>query len=124
MLDIQQKRKIRSVAYSWVTLVVLLLLVLVVARSTWIVYQKKQASESMKNVSLQNVEELRLQSEELGSKIEKLKTNTGIEEEIRLKFNVVKDKENMVVIVEDEANTTSTTPKMGLWQKIINFFTK
>lgn len=125
MLDFQQKRKIRSVAYNRVTLVILFLLILVMAHSTWDVYKKKQTSEEMKNVSLQNVETLRSQSEDLTSKIEKLKTTTGIEEEIRSKFNVIKDKENMVVVVEDENSTTSaTTPKTGFWQRIINFLWK
>ncbi|MFA5889063.1 MAG: hypothetical protein WCW47_02400 [Candidatus Paceibacterota bacterium] len=123
MLDFQQKRKIRSVTYNRITLVILFLLVLIVARSTWVVYQKHRISEDMKNVSLQDVEKLRQRSNELKLKMEKLETNTGIEEEIRLKFNVVKERENMVVIVEDENKEASTTsPKVSIWNKIVNFF--
>ena len=122
MLDFQQKRKIRSVAYNRITLIILFLLVLVFARSTWVVYTKQRASQDMKNVSLMNVEELRLRNDELQSKIERLETTPGVEEEIKLKFNVVKERENMVVIVENEKDNISTTsPKVRLWNKILNF---
>ncbi len=124
MLDYGQKRKVRSVMYHKATLVILAVLVLVMARSTWIVYQKKISSEEMKNVSLQNVEELRSRNNDLTAKIERLGTQTGIEEEIRSKFSVVKEKENMVVVVEDQNSEISTTsPKTGLWNLIKSFFT-
>ena len=124
MLDFQQKRKIRNVAYNRITLIILFLLVLVFARSTWIVYQKQRASKDMKNVSLMNVEELRLRNNELQSKIERLDTVPGVEEEIRLKFNVVKARENMVVIVENNNDKASTTsPRVSFWNKIKKFFT-
>lgn len=124
MLDYGQKRKVRSVMYHKATLVILVVLVLVMARSTWVVYQKKRSSEEMKNVSLQNVEELRSRNNDLTAKIERLGTQTGIEEEIRSKFSVVKERENMVVVVEDQNSEISTTsPKTGLWNLIKSFFT-
>lgn len=123
MLDFQQKRKIRSMAYSRVVIGILFLVVLFMAHSTWTVYKKKMASEEMKNISLENVEDLRRRNNDLGSKINRLDTTPGIEEEIRLKFNVVKGDENMVVIVEDEKNETSTTQTIpSLWERIKNLF--
>ena len=125
MLDFQQKRKIRSIAYHKVTLVILSILTLVFIHSVWIVYQKKHQSEVMKNISLQNTEELRLRDKDLKLKIENLETSIGIEEEIRLKFNVVKENEKMVVIVEGKSSGSSTTSsKTSFWQKIIYFFVK
>ncbi|MCX6701984.1 MAG: septum formation initiator family protein, partial [Candidatus Zambryskibacteria bacterium] len=109
MLDFQQKRKIRSVAYNRITLFILFILILIIGRSTWMVYRKERTSQDMKNVSLQNVEELRLRNDELTAKIARLETTPGVEEEIRSKFNVVKSEENMVVIVENEKDKVSTT---------------
>ncbi len=124
MLDFQQKRKIRNLAYNKVVLILLLLVVLVMAHSTWRVYNKKRVSEEMKDVSVKNVDELRLRNRELEDKISRLDTRSGIEEEIRLKFNVVKSDENMVVVVEDEKRGESaTSSELSLWQKIKNFFT-
>lgn len=123
MLDFQQKRKIRSMAYSKVVIGVLFLFVLFMAHSTWTVYNKKMVSQEMKEISIKNVEELRLRNEELENKIKRLDTKSGIEEEIRLKFNVVKGDENMVVVVEDEERgNLATSSKSSFWQKIKSFF--
>lgn len=124
MLDFQQKRKVRSYMYSKTTLVVIFLLVLIVMHSTWRVYEKKRTSEELKNISIQNTEELRTRSEELAIKINRLDTIPGKEEEIRSRFNVVKNNENMVVIVPREEEATSTQKKKeGFWVKIRQFFT-
>jgi cell division protein FtsB len=123
MLDFQQKRKIRALSYNKVTLIILFLLVLIFAHSTFVVYQKKEISEDMKNISLQNVEDLRSRNNELQSQIERLETNVGIEEEIRLKFNVVKEGESVVVVVEDTENKMSaTSTKISIFDKIRQFF--
>ena len=125
MLDFQQKRKVRAVMYHKATLVILGLFVLVVLHSTWVVFQKKRESELMKDASLSRTEELRTRDTDLKSKIGRLSTDSGIEEEIRSKYSVVKENENMVVVV-DSQNTvaSSTAPKVGFWQTIVGFFTR
>ncbi len=125
MIDFQQKRKIRFVAYHKVTLVILFIIVLIFAHSTWVVFQKKRESEAMKNISMKATEELRQRDADLKSKIERLGTASGVEEEIRSKFNVVKNNENMVVIVDDQSSTTQTVIlPVGFWGKIFDFFAK
>ena len=125
MLDFHQKRKIRSIMYHRITLVALSVLVLIILHSTWVVYKKEQESEEMKNVSLEQVKELRQRNDELTSKIDKLATVSGVEEEIRSKFSVVKDNENMVVVVPDKDSEASTTgSKISFWRKIWSFFNK
>ena len=122
MLDFQQKRKVKSFMYNRVTLAVLLVVVLFVLNSTWSVYQKKRESERLKNVALGNVENLRGRNSELQVKIERLGTEVGIEEEIRSKFNVAKQEENVVIIVpKSETNATSTNSS-SFWQKVKKFF--
>ena len=124
MLDFHQKRKVRSVIYHKVTLVVLAVLVVIMARSTWVVYQKQVESEEIKKVSLQNTNELRQRDNNLTTKIERLETQPGIEEEIRSKFSVVKDRENMVVVVENQNPEVSTTSnRTGFWGLIKQLFT-
>lgn len=123
MLDFQQKRKVRSFMYSRTTLVILFLILVLVVHSTWRVYQKKGVSEDLKNISVQYVEDLRNRNDELKTKIDRLETTSGIEEEIRSRFSVVKDKENMVVVVPNVEEAVSTTTKpTSFWRKIINFF--
>ena len=124
MLDFQQKRKWRGVMYHKITLVILFIFVILALHSTWSVYKKKRESEKMKNISLIHVKELQSRDAQLKLKIERLSTPTGLEEEIRSKFSVAKDNENMVVVVEDQNTEATTTPKVSFWQKIFNFFTK
>ena len=110
--------------YHKITLVILFIFVILALHSTWSVYKKKRESEKMKNISLIHVKELQSRDAELKLKIERLSTPTGLEEEIRSKFSVAKDNENMVVVVEDQNTEATTTPKVSFWQKIFNFFTK
>lgn len=123
MLDIQQKRKIRGIMYHKVTLVALGIFVLLAMHSTWSVYTKKRESEKMKNISSEHLNELKQRDEDLKEKITRIDTSSGLEEEIRAKFSVVKDNENMVVIVPDNKSVASTTEAdTGFWSKMRNFF--
>lgn len=123
MLDFHQKRKVRAVMYHRATLIILSILVLLSIHSVWSVYQKKSISEQAKNVALKHTEELRSREGELQANIGRLKTGTGIEEEIRSKFTVAKDGENMVVVVDDSRSGTSS-PETSFWQQIKDFFTR
>ncbi len=123
MLDIQQKRKLRFFMYHKFTLGALFLLVLVFVHSTWVVYKKKTESESLMNISKQRVSTLRNRESDLNEKISRLDTEEGIEEEIRSKFTVTKDSENMVVIVPNTDEATATVQKStSLWSKFISLF--
>ena len=125
MLDFHQKRKIRAVIYARVTLVILSIIVLIMLHSTWVVFQKKGESERMKNISEKNIESLKLRQSELKSKIDRLETPSGLEEEIRSKFTVAKSGENMVVVVDNSEGPTSTTSSMiGFWQRFWDLFKK
>ncbi len=123
MLDFQQKRKVRSLMYNRITIGILSVIILLVLHSTWVVYRKKVESERMKQASLNNVESLRLRDQELQEKIDRLSTKQGIEEEVRAKFSVAKDEENIVIIVQDEiASTGEKIKKQGFWDKIKGIF--
>jgi cell division protein FtsB len=123
MMDIQQKRKFRNIIYSKFTLAFLFLLVLLALHSTWRVYLKKRESIAMKETSSQRLSELEARNAELDGKIRKLATVSGVEEEIRSKFSVAKDNENMVIIVrEDAATTTEEVPQRGFWSKFKALF--
>ena len=125
MLDFHQKRKVRAVLYHRATLIFLSIFVLIAIHSTWAVYQKKTTSEEMKNIALKRTEELRLRDEELKSRIDRLETTIGVEEEIRSKFTVAKGGESMVIVVEDPDSKDGTADQdRGLWQKILDFFSR
>ena len=122
MLDFHQKRKVKSVMYHRVTLIILAILVLFLVHSTWAVFQKKRESEALRNIADKNVSELEAREQDLISKIERLDTAPGVEEEIRAKFSVVKESENMVVVLDDNSKTATTSKSSGFWHRIKFFF--
>ena len=124
MLDSQQKRKVNQVLYHKVTLVVLFVVVLFVIRATWIVYQKKLESEELRDISLRYKNVLEERDRELGLQMDRLETEAGKEAEIRSKFSVAKEKENIVVIVEDSSTTKPAISSKSLWQKFLDLFKK
>lgn len=125
MLDIQQKRKFRNVIYHKYTILALFALMLVFLHSTWRVYQKKSESLVMKESSNSRLNSLEQREREIDSKIDKLATPAGVEEEIRSKFSVAKDRENMVIIVHEEATTVEkTTQGKSFWGKFKDLFSK
>lgn len=54
----------------------------------------------------------------LQENINKLQTVVGIDEEIRKNFNVVKEGEKVITIVDDKSATTTTasSTEVGFWQ--------
>lgn len=123
MLDIQQKRKVRSVIYNRISIGLLFVLVLLAIHSTWSVYKKKVESEEMRDRASAQVLALQERNDELRSKIARLETTAGMEEEIRSKFSVAKEGENVVIIVEDVPTEATTTPESrGFWGKILDIF--
>ena len=124
MLDFAQKRKIRSALYNRATLITLFVIVLIFLHSTWVVFEKKRASEEMKNLSLEHLDALQVRDKEVRSKIERLGTSSGIEEEIRSKFTVAKSGEKVVMVVEDKPPTPTPATPLGFWRRILNFFYK
>ena len=122
MLDSQQKRKLSHILYHKATLVILLLVTLFVLRSTWIVWQKKEESDELKNISLKYKKGLEARDMELNTVIEKLGTEAGKEAEIRSKFNVAKNGETVVLITDEASDTLATTTSQGFWQKVGNLF--
>lgn len=122
MLDFQQKRKIKSIFYHKATLIVLGIIVLLTFRSTWVVFGKFLESERQKEIVEKKSVDLLTRDKELQNKIEDLRTEHGIEEEIRTKFNVAKESENVVIIVDNNRDSKSTTTAdVSFWRKIIRF---
>jgi cell division protein FtsB len=123
MLDIHQKRKLRSFLYNRYTLSGLAIIFVLLLHSTWTVYEKKRASEEMRRLAEEKVDSLVQRKGDLEQKIERLSTEIGLEEEIRAKFGVAKEGEKVVVYVpnSEELSEKSNTKK-SIWQRIKNFF--
>jgi len=125
MLDFQQKRKVRHMLYNRTTLIILGVALLIVMHSTWVVYQKKRQSEEERAISEHRLAELEARDTELKDEIGRIQTASGVEAEIRSKFNVAKESEHVVVLVDDtSSSSTTSTSKAGFWQRISGWFRK
>lgn len=120
-LDFQQKRKIRSVLYSRVSIFLLFILFLYSLYSTFLVY-KKRADSKMELFKLEKeYTDLQIKQNSVISQIEDLNSGEGIEREIREKFGVAKKDENLVMIVSEKPNKEKDKKETSFWQKVVSF---
>jgi cell division protein FtsB len=124
MLDFQQKRKVRKILYSKVTLCIVVLLVLLLVHSTYGVYQKEKLSATALTETANEYNSLKDRETMLNSEISKLNTDAGLEEEIRSKFSVAKPGETVVTVLGGSGNATSAAnaSSKGFWQSILSWF--
>lgn len=107
--------------YSAPAIGILLLLCGLLFRATWGMYVKAtQSKEEASKVSLE-LSELKQREVVLRDSIEKLKTDSGVEAEIREKYNVAREGEQVVVLVGGTTTIATTTPK-SFWDKTRQFF--
>lgn len=109
MFDFHEKRRIRRWLYSWYAVGCIFLLATLISFGTWKrftverqMFEKREAAEA----------ELRAQKERralMEGKVNHLKEDRGIEEEIRNRFDVAKEGEQVVILVGDAPKQESTT---------------
>lgn len=86
-------------------LFILFCILVVFSYSTIGLIEKERETEKKKELKLAEIETLRAREESINKDIEKLKTEEGVEETIREKYQVVKEGEKMVVIVDQDKKT-------------------
>ncbi len=122
MIDFQKKKRIRKILYSPISLIILFIVFILLFKSVWNVYDKQKLS--IKNLNQEKIENDKLSQREkkLNTSIEYLKTEQGIENEIRVKFRAVREGEQISVIVDDNNVNTVTvstsTIKKGFWNNL------
>ncbi|MDO8430518.1 MAG: hypothetical protein Q7S72_00815 [Candidatus Taylorbacteria bacterium] len=124
MLEFQKKKKIRRILYSPIVLIILSGLLIVLVSGVWGVYKKTQLSIENLEREKMEFEKLVIREKTLASSIDYLKTEQGIENEIRTKFRAVKEGEKVVVIIDNQASVTPTgvsTSTAGFWYKVFHW---
>ena len=102
----------------------LFILVLILIRGTWSVYQKARISSNKVNEISAKVQALEKKEKDLTESIKNLNTPRGVEEEIRSKFSVVKEGERAIVIVNNQEKEDPDAGESagGFWSRIADFF--
>jgi cell division protein FtsB len=107
-------------------LIPLVVILLFVIRGTWSIYGKNRSSLEELNLAEDRLARLQEKETELSGMIKKLNTESGVEGEIRERFQMAKEGEQEVVIVEppESEKTAGGSSESSFWQKIRGFFSR
>lgn len=124
MFDFHEKRRFRRLMYSKITLIILGLIVIWLSFVVFDMYKKERDTgiKSAKQGSI--LDELEERETALQEENDRLSTERGMEEEIRSKFEVGREGEEVIIIVDnpEEKSKKNTRLKKGFWQKIFDWF--
>lgn len=88
----------------------LLLVLAIGVRGVWGVYKKAQESHELRVEAEAKLNDLKQREAELRADISLLSTDRGVEEQLRERYDLAKDNEGVVVIVEPPAPPTEPRP--------------
>ena len=125
MREFQKKKRIKRILYSPIILLILAIVFVLLFRGLLSVYKKERLSAQNLEKDKIELQKIADRQSSLAASLDYLKTDQGVESEIRTKFRAVKEGEKVSVIVDDQnptATTVATTTKRGFWYKIFNWF--
>ena len=122
MRNFQEKNRFKKIMQSKPVLAFLGITVLVFAWSVLGLVGRMRETIQNKKIAENKIEDLQKEKAELLSNMNQLKTDKGIEENIREKFAWGKDGEGMVQIVDDKNAPRTDTGKSGFFSFIKSWF--
>jgi cell division protein FtsB len=99
-------------------------MILVFAWSICGLIGRMQETIKNKKVAEEKIQELQKEKDQLTTNINQLKTDQGVEENIREKFGLAKDGEGMVVVVDDKNSPATDTENKStsFFSEIMDWF--
>ena len=122
MFDFHEKRKIKSWLFSRTSIALLLVASGLLSVSVFERYQKERETALKYDERSAELMELAARAAVLESKVEYMESARGIEDEIRHRYDVVKEGERAVIIMDAEKATT--TPLQAPPQEEKGFFSR
>lgn len=125
MIPFQERKKLRKILYSKFTLVVLVGLFFVVGEGAWQVHQKAVVAQTERGIAARSLVELQSRTNELETSLARLKSDKGVEEEIRQKYTVARNGEEVVIVVDENAKKSENgvAPlSESFWQRLAAAF--
>ena len=110
MRNFQQKRGWRNILQSKPVLILFGILILFFAWNILGLWNKMQDTEKNKKIAQDNLTSLKQRKENYSSEINSLNTTEGKEKLFRENFGLVKNGEDLIVVVEDKNPLTATSP--------------
>lgn len=125
MIPFQERKKLRKILYSPITLVVLFIVFVFVARGAWGIHQKAKIAIEERDIAMRELSEKQARVAELNASLEYLKSPQGEEAEIRQKLGAALINEEVVVVVDDntkKGENSGAVGNKGFWQRVVSFF--
>ncbi len=108
MFDFHEKRRIKSWLYSHTSIAVLFVFIIFMSISILERFEKEREMAAKRAESAAELKQMRERAATLGAKVREAESQRGLEAEIRDRYDVAKEGEQVVVIV-DEAREQATT---------------
>lgn len=122
MRNFQQKRGWRNIIESWPVIILLCLVLLVFGFGVVGFMGKMAATRENREIAENKLAELQSEKARLTLDIANLKTDRGVEENIREKFGFGKEGEDLIVVVDDQTKVEEPVVEKGwfasLWDKL------
>lgn len=109
MFDFHQKRRMRTVFASRVTQGILLLVAFFVLLSAYNRYLIAREMADRREAVESEIAALEARRESMEAEVKYLSNERGIEAEMRRQFDIARDGEQVVIILEDETAATAPT---------------
>ncbi|MEX0917099.1 MAG: hypothetical protein WDZ90_01070 [Candidatus Paceibacterota bacterium] len=124
MFEYYEKRRLKRLLYSKSAVALLLVLILLLGSAVWDAYEKEKITREKRNLSVAEKEKLLERKEALENELERLSTERGVEEEVRSKFDAVREGEKIIVLVnaKDQGASALREEKQNLLERIRDFF--
>ncbi|MBX4206221.1 septum formation initiator family protein [Candidatus Parcubacteria bacterium] len=108
MKELRDKQKFKNALYSFPSLAILVVLAFLLARgAAGIVVKERESARTLEALQASNAS-LTARQESLEEDVARLRTDEGIVEEIRSKFNVTRPGEHLAIVVLEKSKATST----------------
>ncbi len=124
MAEFYEKRKLKRLMYSPPALALFALVVLFFVSTAWSAYNKERDTALKRQEAAVELASLEAREVALKENLDRLHSESGIESEIRDRFDVGKAGEHEIVIVDPppQASSTTTEAPKHWWQKVFSWF--
>ena len=119
-MEFSDKQRIRRFCYSKVTITILIFFVIMLIPGVYGIYTKVSESSKDRKAAERELVDLEAREKMLLEKVERGQTERGQEEQIREKFNVAKEGESVIVLVEKPVATSGTVNEANVFKAIWN----
>lgn len=121
MREFKKRQNFKKKIYSKPIIFLLFIILLAILHGAWGIYQKSKISKQKLEVSQENYDALKDRHTAIETQIQYLHTDSGNEEGVRTKFNLAKEGEHVIILVDDKNKSSEEETEhkeQGFWSKV------